>query len=116
MMGAATYNFTIERGATFQTTFTCRDSAGALIDLTGYSARMQIRQHRRSAEKFVDLTQASGLTLGGALGTIAVVISDTVTAALLISSGVYDLEIESGSGVTTRIVEGEVTVSGEVTR
>jgi hypothetical protein len=62
-------------------------------------------------------TENAGITLGGAAGTITLSATATVTAALTAPfSGVYDLELVSGGGVVTRLLEGVATVSPEVTR
>lgn len=112
-----TFNITINQGATFELTITWKDSAGTAINLTGYTARMQVRETYSSSSTVVSLTNGSGITLGGAAGTIAIVISATTTAALTAPfSGVYDLEIVSPAGVVTRLIQGTATVSAEVTR
>jgi hypothetical protein len=112
-----TFNITINQGATFELTITWKDSAGTAINLTGYTARMQVRETYSSTTPIVSLTNGAGITLGGAAGTIAIVISATTTAALAAPfSGVYDLEIVSAGGVVTRLVQGTATVSAEVTR
>jgi hypothetical protein len=112
-----TFNITINQGATFELTVTWKDSAGTAINLTGYSARMQVRETYSSTSSVVSLTNGSGITLGGSAGTIAIVISATTTAALTAPfSGVYDLELVSAGGVVTRLLQGAATVSPEVTR
>ena len=112
-----TFNITINQGATFELTVTWKDSAGTAINLTGYSARMQVRETYSSTTSVVSLTNGSGITLGGSAGTIAIVISATTTAALTAPfSGVYDLELVSAGGVVTRLLQGAATVSPEVTR
>ena len=42
-MAAGIYDIIIEQGATFTLSATWKDSAGAAINLTSYSARMQVR-------------------------------------------------------------------------
>jgi hypothetical protein len=118
-MSAGRRNIVIEKGATFQYNLIWKDSNSVPINLTGYSARMQCRKTINSDTPFLSLTSSDGdITLGGSLGTIAVVGSATDTAAIddNIKVGVYDLEIESASGVVTRLVEGQVEVRAEVTR
>ena len=111
------FDITINQGATFELTITWKDSAGTAINLTGYSARMQVRETYSSTTSVVSLTNGSGITLGGSAGTIAIVISATTTAALTAPfSGVYDLELVSAGGVVTRLLQGAATVSPEVTR
>ena len=115
-MPAATYNIKIEQGATFELTATYTDSAGAAIDITGYSARMQVRRTKNSSTTLLDLTSVSGITITGASGLLEIVASATLTAAITGTVGVYDLEIESAGGVVTRLLEGAVEISKEVTR
>jgi hypothetical protein len=111
------FDLTINQGATFELTVTWKDAAGTAINLTGYSARMQVRETYSSSTSIVSLTSGAGITLGGAAGTIAIVISATTTAALTAPfSGVYDLELVSAGGVVTRLLQGAATVSPEVTR
>lgn len=111
------FDITINQGATFELTVTWKDSTGAAINLTGYSARMQVRETYSSSSTIVSLTNGSGITLGGAAGTIAILISATTTAALTAPfSGVYDLELVSAGGVVTRLLQGAATVTPEVTR
>lgn len=115
-MESGTYNFTIYQGATFNRVLTWKDSNNTAVNLTGYTARMMIRDCLESDAPFITLTtENGGITLGGAAGTITLSISATATAAITQSQGVYDLELVTGSTVT-RLLEGAVTISKEVTR
>jgi hypothetical protein len=116
-MAAAKYNILIEQGATFQLNLLWKDSAGTPIDLSGYTARMQVRRKVDSPTTLLSLTtENGGIALGGITGTIAVVAQATATDDISEKIGVYDLELVDGSGVVTRLVEGCVTISPEVTR
>lgn len=116
-MTAAQRDITIEKGATFRYSLTWKDSDSVPVDLTGYTARMQVRRKVDSDDTLLDLSSSNGdITLGGSLGTIVIVASATDTAAIEGKVGVYDVEVESASGVVTRIIEGKVTLSPEVTR
>lgn len=115
-MSAGVYDIIIEQGATFIMNATWKDSTGAVINLTGYSARMQIRSDYNSDEALVSLTDSSGITLGGAAGTIAIQIADTVTQTLTSQKAVYDLELISSGGIVTRLLQGDATISREVTK
>ena len=111
------YDLEIKQGATLSLTATWKDSAGTAVNLTGYTARMQVRSTYDSSTTILSLTNGSGITLGGAAGTIAITASATVTAALTAPwSGVWDLELVSGGGEVTRLLEGAASVSPEVTR
>ena len=113
---AATYDFEIEQGANLILSFVWKDSAGSLIDLTGYTARMQIRKTKSTSATLLSITTSDYITLGGAAGTIAVDVPAATTEALDFTSGVYDLELISSGGTVYRFLEGCVELNKEVTR
>ena len=117
-MAAGKLNLTIEQGATFRKVLTWTDNLGNPIDITGFTARMQIRQALKDPTPIISLTtENGGIVLGGVTGEIELYISDGDTEAMTIQKGVYDLELEAGGGGdVTRLVEGKVTMSLEVTR
>lgn len=116
-MTAETHNITIEQGATFRLSLIWNDAAGDPINLTGYTARMQVRRKHSSADPALlsFTTEDGSITLGGSAGTVTVVGLATLTDDLTIKSGVYDLELVNGAEVT-RLIEGAVTITPEVTR
>jgi hypothetical protein len=116
-MTAAAYNFVIEQGATLDKTFVWKDSTGTIINLTGYTARMQIRQTVSSSTILLDLSTLNGRIVITALsGQIRLLVSAADTGAITWQRGKYDLELVSSTGVVTRLLYGEVEVSKEVTR
>jgi hypothetical protein len=115
-MAATTYDILIEQGATFSQVITYKDN-GVAVNLTGYTARLQVRATLESASTLIELTTANGrIALGGAAGTITLTIAAADTAALTAGRGVYDLELVSGSGIVTRLLQGVATISRNVTR
>ena len=110
---AGTVKFTVTKGDSFHRQITWSDDSGP-INLTGYTARMQIRASYTSASALISLTQASGLTLGGAAGTIDINITSNQTTALAAGTYVYDLEMTYGATVKT-ILEGTFVVTPQVT-
>lgn len=114
---AVTHNITIEQGATFQLNLLWKDSLNAPINLTGYTARMQVRKKHSDPVKLLDFTTENGaITLGGAAGTIVITGLATLTDDVPAKPCVYDLELVSAGGFVTRLIEGSVTVTPEVTR
>ena len=114
-MTAGRYDFVIEQGATFSRVITWRDAADALVNLSGYTGRMQIRD-KRAGTTLVDFSTGSRMTLGGAAGTITLALTAVETAALDWSGlASYTLELQSSGGVVTRLLEGTVRLSLEVT-
>ena len=117
-MSAGYHHFIIEQGATFGQTLTLKDSTGTVINLTGYaSAEMDLRENPESADTVLSLTTAnSRIALGGTAGTVTLSISATDTDALTASDGVIDLEIVSGTGVVTRLIEGTYSIRRNISR
>jgi hypothetical protein len=106
------------QGANFDYTLTWQ-TGGTAVNLSGYSARMQVRDSYDAGTAIVSLTAGTGITLGGTAGSIALELSATQTAALdgtPNSQYIYDLELVSGAGYVTRLVEGRFYVYPEVTR
>ena len=66
----------------------------------------------------LSLSSGSGIVLGGTAGTIAVTATATQTRDLTAGEYVYDLEITSPSpsSKVTRLVQGRITVTPQVTR
>jgi hypothetical protein len=116
-MAAGVYNFTIEQGTTVAIDFAYQTAAGVAIPLTNYTARMQARETISSPVAVIDATTSNGqLSVDGAGGIVSLALSATVTAALDFRTAAYDLEIVSQAGVVTRLVQGTITLSREVTR
>jgi hypothetical protein len=117
-MAAPTYNFEIEQGTTVVKVLQYTDSSGNPIPLTGYVARMQMRPTVGSLIKYLDLGTVgplTGIVITAATGIITITISAALSATIP-TDGVYDLEIESPAGVVTRLLQGSITISQEVTR
>lgn len=114
-MTAGVHDITIEKGATFQLTVVYKLD-DVVVDISGYSARMQVRRYYNSTTADVDIDDSDYITITGAEGKLEIAIPPSITGALSYLCGVYDIEIESAGGVVTRLLQGEVTISPEVTR
>lgn len=110
------YNMVCPQGSTFNQVMTYSINA-VPVNLSGHTARMQVRERHSSVSTELSLTTANGgIVLGGISGTITINISATASSAIIPKEYVYDLEIVSGSSVVTRIIEGKFIVTPEVTR
>lgn len=110
---------TIYQGASFYKEWEIRDKEGNPLDMTGWSARMQIRKRKTSPEPMLDLTTENGrlfINVTSEKTTYGIELPPEDTEGLTEKSGVYDLELVDVSGGVARVQEGEVTVSLEVTR
>ena len=86
-------------------------------DLTGYTARMMVREHEEASTAILELTNANGgIVLNNTTKTITIVVTDTQSALLTPGTYYYDLEVESAGGDTKELVHGTITVEREITR
>lgn len=128
-MAAGKYSFTIEQGSTLDFEIQYKDPNSLPVNLTGFSGKMQIRSNfaDNSPTTYITLSSSlaadgTGLNFSGSNGTtpptsgsIGIYISATSSSAFSFQTARYDLEIASGDTVT-RILEGQITLSKEVTR
>lgn len=126
-MAAGKYSFTIEQGATTNFQVVYKDANGTPINLSGYHARMQIRETKASSIVICRLSSSrdsdgTGLNLSGSngnlplsSGSIGVYISAASSSNFNFDTAVYDLELVSGSFVT-RLIQGVIKLDKEVTR
>ena len=116
-MTAGIYNFTIDQGTQFTTQIIWANSAGVPIDLTGYTAAMQLREQAASPNpSALNLTSSNGgITITPLAGELDILMTTAQTGALDARFYVYDLELAL-NGVVTRIIQGQTTVSAQVTQ
>jgi hypothetical protein len=111
-------NLQIDAGADYSHIVTYRTSTDEIIDIDGWSARMQLRAAIDDDEPALELTseEDEGLTINGAAGEVTIAITASQTEELESGEYLYDLEIENDSGQVFRLIEGTVTVNPNVTR
>ncbi len=122
-MPAGTYTIVAEQGARLFRRFryeTETDGVYAPVDLTGYTARMSVRQHLWVTEPLIALTSDvdGGITLGGVAGTVEIDIPATTMANAPAVKAQYDIELvpPSGEANAIRFLEGAFIIKAEVTR
>jgi hypothetical protein len=114
MIDPGFYDISCPQGATFSKRLSFLVS-NVPLDLTGYSARLQVRESYSASSAVLSLTAGTGITLGGTAGTIDLLVASTATAALTPGQYVYDLELVNDTTVD-RWLQGSFLVSAEVTR
>jgi len=112
-MSAGTYNLVIDQGSDFALDLVIKE-AGTALNLSNYSGRAQLRTSvdasSASATFSVTVTNASG-------GALKMQLPATTSAALAAGQYVYDLEIYTANdSIVKRIIQGDVTITPEVTR
>ena len=132
---AGIYNFTIEQGTTVRFELEYLDSEEVPVNLSGSHARMQIRPDYADFaedELFVDISSSvdtedgTGIYYGGLdeslppeSGTLGIFIAPSRTETFNFDEGLYDLEIYRTGPIgksITRLLQGRVRISREVTR
>ena len=109
---AAYTEILIEQGATFSTTVNVEDTAGAAINLFGYSASSQMRKSYYATSN----TIITSTITGNANGEITLSMTSANTANLTPGRQVFDLLITAPNSTKTRVVEGIIMISPGVTR
>jgi hypothetical protein len=124
------YNFVINRGSTKVITVEYTDATGSIKDLTGYSARMQLRPEPNSSTISLSLSSTgstankSTITITTTSGSMDLYISAADTTNLTKDLYFYDLEIFTAQDPYTktdpeyvvRLLEGTITTKYNVTR
>jgi len=110
------YNVTIDQGSDWYLTVTYKNPNGTPINLTGYTAALQLRSLPESPTAVLSLSTGSGITITGATGVVDIHATATQTRAIDEGTYYYDLEITSPATIVTRLVQGQAVVTPEVTR
>lgn len=115
------YDLCIAQGATYTRIFVwfapscCPGTVGSTlkpVDITGYTARLQIRPFVGSTTVLYDAS--SNIVLGGVHGSAYLTIPAATTAGFTWISGVWDLLLIASNGYSTRLLSGKVNVSPQI--
>lgn len=90
--------------------------ATAPVNLSGYTAALQIRSLPSDSTAVLTLTTTSGITITAATGQVDVHATAAQTTNIDEGTYYYDIEVTSSAGVVTRLSQGQVVVTPEVTR
>jgi hypothetical protein len=104
-------NLVIDQGTTYTTDLNLTDENGDPLILSGYTANSQIRKHYTSSNSVVFST-----SINATAGVITLSLTANQTANMVGGRYVYDVELTDASNSISRIVEGIVTVTPQVTR
>lgn len=86
------------------------------IDLTGYVARLVVKDQVGGGDPLFEMTPENGrILLDAAAATITLTADAATLAALTWTKGRYELELESPSGVVTKLMAGPASVEEELT-
>ena len=110
-MPAGKYDLVIDQGSDYSTTLTLTKD-GSAINLTNYTGRSHIRATRESSNYV-----AFNMTFPDRVaGQVTMTLPSATSSSMAAGSYVYSLEIESAAGAVTRLIEGSLTLTREITR
>lgn len=106
------YDFTVRASSTWRDVFTMYPTATAAspINLTGYGAALVVKETAGAASAYLSLTAGSGITLGGASGTIEVTQGASQTGNYDWQDGEYSLTLIASGGDSNTLLTGRVHV------
>jgi hypothetical protein len=104
-------NLVIDQGSTFSVDLTLQDENGDPLNLLGYTANSQMRKWYTS----INPAATFSTNVNTISGVITLSLDSSNTSGLVAGRYVYDVEIDNGSTIS-RVVEGIVTVTPQVTR
>ena len=112
-MTAAAYNLTIDQGSDFALDLVVKEDNVAK-DLTGYSARAQMRNTKGASTVAATFTCT---VINATDGEVKMQLTNSTSSAISAGKYYYDLEIfTSGDVIVSRLMEGTVILTPEVTR
>jgi len=109
-------NWEVDQNATFSFIVDYKDPDGAAIDLTGASAKMQVRDTKGGSKLAFTLTSPSGgITIDPINGKLTISITPTQTNKLFFPKSSYDIMLTDSNLNKVKILEGFMTLSRSVT-
>lgn len=104
-------NLVIDQGTDYETVINVTDENGNIVNLSGYTGTAQMRRHYSSSAQtsFV-------VTVYDQSGAVKLAMNSATTNTVSAGRYVYDCELRSSSNIVSRLIEGIVTVTPQVTR
>lgn len=112
-MPAAFQELYLEQGTTFVTTVTLDDTYGVAYDLSTIVTKGQIRKSYYSANITAEFTATIPDPI---VGVIVLELNAPTTSNIAAGRYVYDVAIQDTANTITRVLEGTMVVSPQVTR
>ncbi len=109
---ATVSNLFVDAGTDYSTIITVAATNGQPLNLTGYSVASQMRKSYSSSTVY----NFTSSLYDAANGKVRLQLNNTQSSAIPAGRWLYDVEITSPSGTKTRVIEGIVTVTPEITR
>lgn len=119
------YDIILQQAATYDLPISYRDSGGTPIDMSGYTAKLQVRELPQfpllvefntalTANGFIFLSGPAEEREDGANGNLRLFMTAANSANISAFVARYQLNITDSEGVVTPLIEGRFEVQGSV--
>ena len=119
------YDIILQQAATYDLPISYRDSSGTPIDMSGYTAKLQVRELPQypllvefntslTANGFIYLSGPAEEREDGANGNLRLFMTAANSANIEAFVARYQLNITDSEGVVTPLIEGRFEVQGSV--
>jgi len=105
-------NLFVDAGSDYSNIITVSSTSGQPLNLTGYSVASQMRKSYSSSTAYA----FTASIFDAATGRIRLQLSAANSSVIPAGRWLYDVEITSAAGSKTRVVEGIVTITPQITQ
>lgn len=113
---AAQKNFEVDQNTTFSFTVEYLDNNNLPINLSGATAKMQVRDTKGGSKlSFTISSPFEGIVIDGPAGRVTCTMTPAQTSKLFHPKSSYDLMITDTNNTKTKLLEGFLTLSRSVT-
>ena len=109
---ATVANIFLDQGSDYSNIITVASSNGQPLNLSNYTVKSQLRKSYTSSIAYA----FTASVYSAALGQVRLQLSAAQSELIPPGRYLYDLEVSSQSGTKTRVVEGIVTVTPQITQ
>ena len=109
-------NWEVDQNTTFTFTVEYKDNSGSPINITGCTAKMQVRDTKGGSKLAFSLTSPSGgIVIAPLLGKLTIKMTPTQTNKLFYPKSSYDIMVTDSNANKIKLLEGFITLSRSVT-
>lgn len=108
-------NWDVDQDTTFTFVVEYKDPDDAIINLTGATAKMQVRDATAQKLAFTLTSPNGGITIEGNLGKVTVRMTPTQTKKIFYPKSIYDLIVTDSNSVKTKLLGGYINLKRTVT-
>jgi hypothetical protein len=114
---ATQHDINVKQNANFELNVAAKNSDGTVMDLNGYSGKMQVRENAADPDVLMEASTAnSRITINVTTGVVSVLVPADITNVMTWDSGVYDLFVFTTTANRKCLAEGNASFSRAVTQ